>query len=357
MSVETPLLERYIPDLRSLDIDTHGLVKNIGELTGFQTIVKPDYDGGSQDLTVPSSEIQEMSTEEEIMKSPWSRFNQLLVFRRHLRADGKIITKGFGVSMALMPCISSQMAEGIMKETLEIQNPDTQRWDGEEKGEIFCMSKDLEGAPDLPALIGKFIQITGDTIDNKHPFRTHKRVERFLSFQEQRLAFAQVVAEDAQRILDTPEFTGWSSRDKKYKGEGKVYVIEIYVEDGIVYGSCPDGSMMPVSRLPIDQCHRNWIDDGLIPMATRSIGEYWMGADGEDTETVSQCGAEENRGSCSDFFDDMESEEDNIVSTGSNFIQMVDTLGRVHYLCTGCKKVKDNCNCESNLKEFEVSFF
>lgn len=309
-------------------------------------------------LPYTSSESAQMPDVEEIMKCPWGSFDQLLVFRRHIREDGKMITKGFGASIAFMPGVTSEMREDIMDQTLGIENPYVQRWQGEKQGEIFCMSKDLDEAPDIYGLIRKFIQVAGDVIDQKHPFRNHQRVERFLSVQGQRLNFAATVAKDAQRILDTPEFTGWSSMNPKYKGKGKVYLIEIYEEDGIVYGSCPDGSIRPLSELPIDEAHKRSIKEGIISMVKRPMlfpEGYRIGGDGEDTETVSKCGVEddEHKGSCSDFFEFMESDIEivNISVTYSTtvaerFIQVIDTFGRVHTFCSSCKKIKEECNCK-----------
>lgn len=308
-------------------------------------------------LPYTASEFAQIPDVEEIMQCPWGSFAQLIGLRRHMRADGKMITKGFGASIAFMPGVTSEMREDIMAQTLSLENPYIQRWAGEKQGEIFCMSKDLDEAPDIYGLVRKFIQVAGDVIDQRHPFRNHERVERFLSVQGQRLNFAATVAKDAQRILDTPEFTGWSSMNPKYKGKGKVYLIEIYEEDGIVYGSCPDGSMRPLSELPIDEAHRKSIEEGIISMVKRPMlfpGGYRIGGDGEDTETVSGCGNEnEEYGSCSDFFELMESGIAivNISVTYSGtvagrMIQAIDTFGRIHTFCSLCKKIKEECNCQ-----------
>lgn len=309
--------------------------------------------------THTSSESTQMPDVEEIMKCPWGSFDQLLVFRRHIKEDGKMITKGFGVSIAFMPGVTSGMREGIMAQTLGIENPYVEREKGEKQGEIFWISKDVDRRPDLFGIIRKFIQTAGNVVDNYHPFRNHQRVERFLSVQGERLNFVATVAQDAQRILDTPQFTGWSSVNDRYKGKGKVYLIEIYEEDGIVYASCPDGSMRPIAELAIDEPHRKWIKDGLISMVKRPMlfpEGYRIGGDGEDTETVSGCGNEnkEYKGSCSDFFELMESgiEIANISVTYSDtvaerMIQVIDTFGRVHTFCSACKKTKEDCNCIS----------
>lgn len=322
--------------------------------------------------TFNTQEIDQTPDVEKIMACPWGSFDQGVMLRRHTRANGKVITKGFGVSIAYMPGVTSEMREDVMKKTLNIENPYIERWAGEQQGEIFCMSKDLDQAPDVYQFIRGLIQNSGDVVDDRHPYRKHDRVERFLSVQQDRLDFASTVAEDAQRILDTPEFTGWSSMNPKYEGAGKVYLIEFIVEeDGILYGSCPDGSKRPVSELAIDESHNRWINKGLIPMFTRPMlfpEGYRIGGDGEDTETVSGCGIEdeEYRGSCSDFFDLM---ENRVITTSSNitlqsnsisyetssstegYVKVVDTLGREFTMCTECRKEKGNCNCSKEAKK------
>lgn len=330
-----------------------------------------DLEGDLHDPTILPQEIAKMPEVEEIMNYEWGSFDQLIIVREHLREDGKVIHKGVGVSVAFMPGVTPKMREDIIKNTVGIEGDlGTQRWDGVKQGQIFCMSKDLEGTPDLGLLIRRFIGVSGLVIDKDHLFRDHERVERFLSVQGDRLNFASIVAEDAQRILDTPKFTGWSSMDERYKGAGKAYLIEFYEEDGVVFGSCPDGSMRPVEELAIDDPHREWIKNGLIPMIrnyTEIPGGYRIGGDGEDTETVSGCGNEgkEDYGSCSDFFKLMEngltdsssSFEVNIsslskagvktFSSSGGYIKIVDTLGRMHTLCSTCKNNKEKCSCRS----------
>lgn len=324
-----------------------------------------DLAGGSFNPTITSLEISKMQDVEEVMRVPWGSFDQVQAFRRHIRADGRVIIKGFGGSMAYMPAVTKAMREEIMRETLgfqEEEDTNIQRWQDEGEGEIFCMSKDAEERPDLVGLFTKFVEASGRIIDHDHPFRNHPRVEKFLAEQALRMDFVKVVAEDAQEILDTPEFTGWSSMNPKYRGKGKMYLIEIYYDGEEVYGSCPDGSMRPLKELPIDECHKSWIWDGLIAMVKKPMifpEGYRLGGNGEDTSTVPLCDGrqeEESRGSCSDFFEFMESDIEivNISVTSSatvadRMIQVIDTFGRVHIFCSGCNKIKEKCNCKEEV--------
>jgi|SRR3989344_691243 len=329
-----------------------------------------ELNGGSFNPTVTSTEISKMLDMEEIMKVPWGSFNQVQAFKRHELADGRVIIKGFGGSVAYMPAVSKSMREEIMKRTLgfdEGEETNIKRWQDEGEGEIFCMSKDIEERPDLVGLFRRFVEASGNVVDNEHPFRNHSRVEKFLAEQPLRRNFVNIIAGDAQRILDTPEYTGWSSMNDQYKGLGKMYLIEIYYDGEEVYGSCPDGTMRPLKELPIDECHKAWIWDGLIDMVTRPMeypNGYRLGGNGEDTSTVPLCDgrmSEENRGSCSEFFDAMENGvgiksverviEEAKSQGGSTTFKVVDTLGRIHYLCSSCKKSSEDCKCRSGKKE------
>jgi hypothetical protein len=270
---------------------------------------------------------------EEMEKKDYDSFSQINIFKEHVLPNGRTITKGVGISLSGIPGMTPQMREDIISQTIgaKIRAEDHEK--GMEKGEIFWASRDIEGELNLEVLINRFIRVNGDIVDQRHPFRHHRKVEKYLSLQGSRYKFIPTILEDALRILHTPSFTGWSAANPKYEGDGNPFLVEYYRDtDGVAWGGDLKGRPMRLDKIATDEPHQNWMVGGLISMASEPMeeeGGWRVGGNGEDTECAEFCDAdfEKQRGSCADFFKLMKNGGINTALQRDGVIRLMDPLG------------------------------
>lgn len=282
--------------------------------------------------------------------NPWSAFGQLIFVEEHQLKNGKTVKKLAGVSMAYPDGVHADTVETIMRETLSPEASIVYEWEGEKEGKLVAMSKAQPYGLNL-ALLDRFVDTSQDVISrSKKVDKNNQYVEDFFALQPTRRAFLSNVKNDVQRILATPTPTMHSAFDPRYKEKG-LYVVEMIIdEDGVLKGVTPYGDdIKPLLDIVVDESHRKWIT--WLTKEAKKPGRRVI-ADGEDTETVKQCGG--NKG-CSAFFEEMEGRSEKTVFSSNVYADMLilPTLAASYFgedvsVCSRCEKVKRDgvCNCQ-----------
>ncbi|MBI2033167.1 MAG: hypothetical protein HYT10_01750 [Candidatus Levybacteria bacterium] len=287
----------------------------------------------------------------------WSAFGQLWLVKEMTRPlDGKTIHKIAAVSMSYPAGVGHHMVEEILRETLVVNKADVARWDGEKEGKIIAMSKELpDNTIDL-SILDRFREVSRHVIARRHPFQEHEYVQHFYAMDRARGENMDAIKARAQKILDTPEFTGMAALTKEQEGAG-MFVLELIIEDGVLSGADIYGERKSLDEMAVGIPHKKWIQWG--KEVGRKKGNRIIG-DGDSTEKVSDCGGSKT---CSEFFNIMEQKnaiiaDEKVVFVDSKLLQLfvfptlnastgIEKEETPKNYCAAHKKKRSECSCNS----------